>query len=107
MLVLAILSACNDKVTRPATVLQPEVFTKVLTDIHLAEAEAMSKDLKNDTVRATLHAQYRTIWQQHNIDSSDFFTSMDWYQQHPEELHAMYERIHENLLLRQEQMIAQ
>lgn len=105
--VILLTAACDNKNTRPSTVLQPSVFTAVLVDIHLAEAEAMGKDLKNDTVVATLHAQYRRIWQQHNVDSSQFFSSMEWYRQHPNEMHAVYERVHEKLLLEQEQIIAQ
>lgn len=96
---------CNHKDTRPSTVIQPEVFAPVLVDVHLAEAEAMGKDLENDTVKATLHAQYRTIWEMHTIDSSQFYTSMEWYQQHPAELHALYEQVHVLLLLKQEELI--
>lgn len=105
VVVLFIFTGCNHKDTRPSTVLQPEVFAPVLADVHLAEAEAMGKELENDTVKATLHAQYRTIWEMHAIDSSQFYASMEWYQQHPAELHALYEQVHELLLLQQENKI--
>lgn len=104
-IVLSVLLGCKDTVTPPKDVLDPVQYAKVLTSIHLVEAEAMASNINNDTLRATLHAQYRTIWAKHGVDSAQFYRTVEWYRHHPEKLQAVYQKVHENLLILQEEVI--
>ncbi len=87
--------ACQSKQTSRELPVPEEQLVKVLADIHLAEVAGHNLfGLKKDSVEALYYRQIFTI---HQIDSADFFHSMELLRKEPEHMRAVYDQVIELL----------
>ena len=102
-IILSILSvlllACTaPKTERPSGILSESEFANMLKEVHLVEAAFdlnKSKGLEN--AKNSLANNYRTIYKKHDISSSTFGKSLDYYAKHPEKLEKIYTDVLEQL----------
>ncbi len=79
--------------------LQEEEMVKVMADIFLMEAyvdEKWSK-VSKDSVAAMKKSLYPPILKHHQIDSTVFFTTFNYYQSHPEEFIVLLKKVEAEL----------
>jgi hypothetical protein len=99
LLLLTVLS-CNQQkssVTVPADVLSPDSMVQVLSDIHLAEAEATLHPYSDSLGIINLPAYYKYIFNNHKLDTAMFNRSMNFYLSNPELLNTVYNGILDEL----------
>jgi hypothetical protein len=77
-------------VSIPSDVLPKERMALVITDIHLAEAEASLKTFP-DTSSEKLN--FRKIFDKNNISKEQYDKSIAFYVDHPELLNEVYEQV--------------
>ena len=95
--------SCNQQkssVTVPADVLSPDSMVQVLSDIHLAEAEATLHPYSDSLGIINLPAYYKYIFNNHKLDTAMFNRSMNFYLSNPELLNTVYNGILDELSTR-------
>lgn len=103
VLAVASLTACK-KETRPAGILSPEEFSKVLVEVYLAEARMNSTALQRDSA-VKLFAAYETkMLQQFDLPDSVVRKTQQYYVDHPEQLEKIYDSVIDTLSLRQQKV---
>ena len=84
--------ACKGK--KSTDHLSPVMMTKVLTDIHIAEAySTMIKDSLhkgNSKNIDSLAYYYKSIFAHYKITQDQFNESLEWYRQNPEDFDSIY-----------------
>lgn len=85
----------------PDTIIQVEPMVKILTDIHLVEANM--QELKTDSMRAhkneIIASDYLKIMAMHHVDYEQFKSSYDYYSQHPLIMNYIYKEVTQRLSL--------
>ena len=95
ILSVILLSACKNKASDDH--LPPKVMQKILIDINLAETYSIY--VKDNVHRGgmkntdSLSAYYKTIFNHYKITQDEFYTSLEWYKAHPEELDSVYAKM--------------
>ena len=90
---LFLLFSCGESgktVTVPADVLPKEKMALVITDIHIAEAEASLKPYQ-DTTSEKLN--FQALFEKNKITKEQYEKSMAFYIDHPELLNEVYENV--------------
>lgn len=105
LITIVSLAACSGKDKLPAKVIQPDKFAEVLIDVHLAEADLIEKKLGADSSRLFIAEKYEVIFAMHDISEEEFKKSFDYYNQHPQQLFDIYEKVVQGLTEAQEQQI--
>ncbi len=83
-------SAEEKKVVIPDVVLSKEKMAEVLTDIHIAEAEANLHPIA-DT--AAVKSGFQKIFEKNKISKEQYEKSLSFYIEHPELLNEVYEKV--------------
>ena len=81
----------NKTVSIPPNVLSKEKMTEVITDIHLAEAEASIRTFPDSTSKEKL--SFQKIFQNHSITKNQYDESLQFYMEHPEILDTVYDNV--------------
>jgi hypothetical protein len=85
------------------THLPPEVMERVLMDMQMADVYSVMTQPDSITVNArnmdSLTDFYAGILKHHNLTEEQFASSMKWYEEHPEELEEIYNRINKKLAI--------
>ncbi len=89
----------EEQVTIPADVLPKEKMAMVITDVHLAEAEADLKTLPDSS--STGKIGFEKIYEKNQISKAQYDTSLSFYVDHPELLNEVYEIVLNELSKRQ------
>lgn len=79
------------KVVIPSDVLLKEKMAKVLTDIHLAEAESNVKALPDSIPSKKL--SFQKIFDKNNISKEQYEKSLKFYIDHPKLLGEVYDKV--------------
>jgi hypothetical protein len=90
------LAACG-KNRVPEGVIREAKFVDVLVDVHLAEASALHYRAASDSLDIMLSDLYATVMKNHEITTQAFLLSLEYYQDRPEEMNAIYEKVIEKL----------
>lgn len=82
---------------QPNDIIEQEQMVCLLTDLRLVEA-ASQKINKNspEEIKAT-SAAYHFVFEKYGINDSIFKANMDYYNQQPEQLEKIYEKVHESI----------
>ena len=94
LLFVFILASCGDKnksVTIPSNILSKEKMAAVLTDIHIAEAEAGSRTLPDSTSKVPV--SFEKIFEKDSISKSQYEESLSFYMDHPDLLDTVYVQV--------------
>ena len=86
--------SCGDKsksVAIPPNVLSREKMAAVLTDIHMAEAEANLRTLPDSSSKETI--SFQKIFEKDSISKQQYKESLTFYINHPELLNDVYEEV--------------
>ena len=102
---LLLFSCQNDEVKIPSDIIQPDEYALVLSDIHLLEAEVMDYRWPADSLRDYLDKNYQVIFTIHKTTPAQFKKSYDFYLNHPEILKQIYEKVVEDLTLKEEKAL--
>ena len=78
-------------------ILPKDSMILILTDMHLADADAQVRNLMLDSSRALLKSNYRIIFAHYRINQQRFKKSLNYYTQRPKELDEMYAQVVNNL----------
>jgi len=98
ILCLILLSCGSQKTGIPKDILSENSFISLLKDIHLAEAKfELHKTKGMQNAKNELARNYSTIYETHEITADDFYKTLDYYAQHPEQLEKIYTRVIEQL----------
>lgn len=76
----------------PPGILQKEKIVKVLTSIHLAEAEQQRK-VNEQTATSADTFSFSEIFKQESITKQQYDSSMKFYSAHPQILDQMYDEV--------------
>jgi len=95
--------ACQ-KETRPAGILSPEEFSKVLVEVYLAEARMNSTALQRDSAMKLFAAYEAKMLQQFELPDSALRKTQQYYVDHPDQLEKIYDSVIDTLSLRQQKM---
>ena len=91
LLSILLLSCATPKTERPTGVLSETEFGNVLKEVHLAEAAFnLAKSNGFENAKTSLANNYQSIYKRHDISSSTFSKSLDYYAKNPEKLEAIY-----------------
>ena len=94
LLFFCILFSCGQEkkgVVIPANILSQEKMTRVITDIHLAEAEMQVKSLPDSTSKSPL--SFQKIFDKDTISKQQYEESLNFYMDHPELLDTIYVQV--------------
>ena len=86
--------SCGQKpkpIVIPATIIQKEKMARVLTDIHLAQAEMKLHTLPDSTKMDSLN--FKKIFVKDTITKQQYEESLNFYIDHPELLNEVYEQV--------------
>lgn len=101
--VVCLVIACQ-KETRPAGVLSPEEFSKVLVEVYMAEARMNSTALQRDSALKLFAAYEAKMLQQFQIPDSILRKTQQYYVDHPEQLEKIYDSVIDTLSLREKKL---
>jgi hypothetical protein len=95
LLVFALFFSCKQE---EAYHLSPEKMQQVLFDVHMAEAYSMelpkdSSYKRNERLMDSLAVFYKKIFRHYKITPGQYKQSLNWYQEHPEELDSIYVKL--------------
>jgi hypothetical protein len=100
-LVLAVLTLSCQSIEAeapPSDIIQPAEMTKILIDLHIAEAQTMNSNIRGlDTTQAFYENLTAKIYKQYKIDTALYNRSFRWYTQHPIQLDSIYVDIVDSL----------
>ncbi len=83
---LLIVTACSDNRRIPSTIMKPEKFREVLTDVLLADALTLERSFKDTSVKITDEnaAYFLKVFQLHGVSKNEFMKSYNFYLQRPD-----------------------
>lgn len=96
---LLLLSACSDNRKIPSSIMQPEKFQAILTDVLLADALSLERSFKDTAIIITdENAKYfLKVFQLHNVSKNEFMKSYNFYLQRPDLLKTITDSISSTL----------
>lgn len=96
---LLLLSACSDNRKIPSSIMQPEKFQAILTDVLLADALSLERSFKDTAIKITdENAKYfLKVFQLHNVSKNEFMKSYNFYLQRPDLLKTITDSISSTL----------
>jgi hypothetical protein len=103
VLAVASLTACQ-KETRPAGILSPEEFSKVLVEVYMAEARMNSTALQRDSAMKLFAAYETKMLQQFELSDSVVRKTQQYYVDHSDQLEKIYDSVIDTLSLREKKL---
>jgi hypothetical protein len=99
---LLFITACGNSESLPQGVLDKDKMIRVLTEVHIAEAEQQQKVLDQEVTAADTFS-FQEIFKRENITRAQYNTSMKFYSANPELLDQIYDEVINELSHRQSQ----
>ncbi len=86
----------------PSEISRSGVITKdtmilLLTDMHLADADAQSKMMVMDSMQRLYKQSFESIFNHYKINTNRFKKSLKFYTEHPKEMDDIYVQVISNL----------
>lgn len=72
-------------------------LVSILTELHLADAEAGANKLTDAAIAANPTTEYSRVFDKHHTTSAAFKETMAYYSDHPDELVKIYDEVIERL----------
>ncbi|TAL58612.1 MAG: DUF4296 domain-containing protein [Bacteroidetes bacterium] len=94
VLFLSILFSCGEKekqVPIPSNILPKKKMVQVITDVHIAEAEANLRTLPDSTSKETI--SFQKIFEKDSITKQQYEESLTFYIDHPVLLDSIYTQV--------------
>ncbi len=105
--ILLLVSACEEKREAPAGLIPEDQMVLILADVSLIEAKYQrriiqpGRNLREETLK-----NYSALFKKYGITSKQFADSYNYYQDDPEKMEAIYDKVLEELT-RQEAAVKQ
>lgn len=90
----------------PTNLLTEEQMTRIMIDVHLAEAQIENAGLPLDSGDAVYRKMQRQILKKHQVKETDFNTSYQYYLRNLNGLDKIYEKVIDSLTVRETRMRA-
>ena len=92
---LLLLTACSDNRRIPSSIIQPEKFEAILTDVLLADALTLERSFKDTAVKITDQnaAYFLKVFELHGVSKNEFMKSYNFYLQRPDLLRVITDSI--------------
>jgi hypothetical protein len=83
---LILVTACSDNRRIPSTIMPPEKFQAILTDVLLADALTLERSFKDSAVKISDEnaAYFLKVFQLHGVSKNEFMKSYNFYLQRPD-----------------------
>lgn len=96
---LFLLAACSDNRRIPSTVMPPEKFEAILTDVLLADALTLERSFKDTAVKITDEnaAYFLKVFELHGVSKNEFMKSYNFYLQRPDLLKIITDSVSSTL----------
>jgi Domain of unknown function (DUF4296) len=96
---LLLLTACADNRRIPSTIMPPEKFQAVLTDVLLADGLTLERSFKDTAVKISDEnaAYFLKVFQLHGVSKNDFMKSYNFYLQRPDLLKIITDSVSSTL----------
>lgn len=82
----------------PANIISKEAMVPLLIDLQLIEGANSTKFFQGDTGRTNYALLYNTIFEKHEVEKTQFDSSMAYYTAHSETLEIIYDQVIEELM---------
>ncbi|RDC62615.1 DUF4296 domain-containing protein [Adhaeribacter pallidiroseus] len=92
---------------KPANLLSEDQMTRIMMDVHLAEAQVENAGLPLDSGEAVFRKMQQQIFKKHGVKEADFNTSYQYYLRNLNGLDKIYEKIIDSLTVRETLLKAQ
>ncbi|PSR52914.1 DUF4296 domain-containing protein [Adhaeribacter arboris] len=86
---------------KPANLLSEEKMTRIMIDVHLAEAQIENAGLPLDSGEAVYRKMHREILRKHQVKEADFNNSYQYYLRNLNGLDKIYEKVIDSLTVRE------
>jgi hypothetical protein len=86
---------------KPTNLLSEEQMTRLMIDVHLAEAQVENAGLPLDSGEAVFRKMQQQIFQKHRVKEADFNTSYQYYLRNLNGLDKIYEKVIDSLTVRE------
>ncbi len=109
VLILLLFVSCNSSNTTASSKdkLPKEKMVEVLLDVHLAEASFTAIDRNKKDAESEMANEYALIFKKHDVKSEDFFSTYNYYIEHPALLDSVYGELVSRITTMQGQMMKQ
>lgn len=102
---LLFLAACKPEMPEvPKDIIPPDKMTKILEDVHVADAVAETKAQSGGNEFELTRQYYALIYKKYNITEQDFRKSYSYYEANPAWMNKMYDTILNDLSKREEEV---
>jgi len=97
-----LVTACSPKPEKiPVSVIQPEKFTSLMIQLHIAEASVTSLNLPPDSANALFRKAKKETLIRKKVDEKEFEKAFRYYSEHPVEMDKIYAAVVDSLSLRE------
>lgn len=87
----------------PADIIPIEVFSTIMTDVHLLEAVSNQKMLREDDPTVMTAEYYEQVFVKHNISRETFEKSYNYWASRPDNMMVIYDQVINNLTKMEEE----
>lgn len=101
-----LISSCNNKKDEiPEHIIPLEKMAEILTDIHIAEAYSSFRNLQGESMKQSMTAYYKFIFDKHKISQFQFEESFDFYSNSPASFLKVYDGILSNFSKKEAELL--
>jgi hypothetical protein len=100
LVLLAFCFACKRSQSNnavPDNVLNEAKFRDVLTDVLIADAYIQELPIAQDSQKMVLNKSYAQIFDRHNVTRDAYFSTLTYYNMHPDQFNALLEPLKDSL----------
>ena len=80
-----------------SSVITKDTMILLLTDMHLADAQAQSNIMSMDSIQKLYNQSFESIFNHYKINTNRFKKSLKFYTEHPKEMDDNYVQVVSNL----------
>lgn len=84
----------------PDYLIPQEEFEEILTEMYLIEAIHNHKIVEDINFSKKIYSFYQEVFDRHGIQKADFDSTFAWYQDHPDIMVDVYDRVLEKMARR-------
>lgn len=104
--VIVLLGACKSDPEIPDNILSEPEMVQVLIDVRIAEGQVNGLSLNLDSANGLFHYLEKRIFEKHEIDSTDYLESYEYYMLNPEKFLRITDIVIDSLKVRQQRLTA-
>ncbi|OEK03662.1 hypothetical protein BFP97_20010 [Roseivirga sp. 4D4] len=96
--------SCGDKEQIPDNILSEAQMVDLMIDIRIAEGKVSTITLSNDSSAALYKVLEEQVFEDHNIDSTEYITSYNYYLLNPAKFLRITDIVIDSLKVRQQEL---